>query len=78
MTAPLDPIVQQAQGAGAEVVLARVEPSPTRRARGVSMSTRRLAVGDTMVTRGPPRSNRDPCKLLILLEPASGLEPLTC
>ena len=34
--------------------------------------------GDTAVTCGCCAANRDPCKLLILLEPASGLEPLTC
>ncbi len=55
----------------------RVEPSPARRAGGVSMSTGRLIVGDTVVTRGCD-DNLDPCKLLSLWEPTSGLEPLTC
>ena len=53
---------------GRPVRLPRLRLAPTRRRMG----------GDTVVTWVGSSLNPDLCKLLILLEPASGLEPLTC
>ena len=53
-------------------------PARTRRARWWFGVVDPPSGRDTMVTHGCCITNRDPCKLLILLELESGLEPLTC